>query len=72
MGRIEWIPIEGLPEEFKDGRAVLIWVPNLLDWPDSASPVSVYWDEGMGWCSNALPGFTPRGDPTHFAEINEP
>jgi hypothetical protein len=72
MGNIDWIAIADLPEDLKDGRDVLLWVPDILDWPDRPGAVSVYWDTDMGWCSNSLGGFTPRGNPTHFAEINPP
>lgn len=66
MGRIEWLPIEDLPEEMKDGRDVLAWGRD--------GAVVVYWVESSGlgavshWVSES--GFIER--PTHFAEINAP
>jgi hypothetical protein len=58
MDNIDWIDISELPEAFKDGRAVLIWVGQPL----------VAWLEGDTWYDRD--GTLPS--PTHFAEVQPP
>ncbi|WP_343518074.1 hypothetical protein [Sphingomonas sp.] len=69
MGRIEWLEIEHLPEEMKDGRRLLGWhgVETLIRWADKFA--DVYGDTSAGWYDMVL---DRRVQPTHFAEINAP
>ena len=77
LGRIDWIPIEEMPDEFKDGRDVLLGSRAWQLWGSGA------FNNGR-WtvsCGGEVPweGDGDRGglkdlpfDPTHFAEINAP
>ena len=70
MGRIEWLPIDEMPDEIKFGQEVLLWIEGT----DKADPfaITAFWDVGgHGWTDNG------RGDlfhinPTHWAELNPP
>lgn len=57
MGNIDWLPIAELPEAFKDGRFVLIWIQH------GGAKVA-------RWVNGAWTGASCT--PTHFAEINAP
>ena len=77
MGNIDWLPIEDMPEEMKDGRWLLLWLPGEY-WATGSNYAVGFWgedDEGGDWLaadtdSKSMTAFGDR--PTHFAEINPP
>lgn len=74
MGIIEWLPIADLPDEFKDGRQVLLWCGESgadvgtwssdSHWSDEDIQAGGYW-EALYECAK-ITGVT------HFAEITPP
>jgi hypothetical protein len=62
-----WQPIETAP---RDGEDVLLYIPEMLGWPESWAIVTGQWDEPR-WSSNALGGFN-MGNPTHWAPLPSP
>lgn len=67
MGNIDWIPIADIPDDWKDGRDVLLWAP-------SGAEVGNWTDENF----EGRPGWNDRGEclpienVTHCAEITPP
>lgn len=68
MGRIDWLPIEELTDELKDGRELLIWI--LDDFHIGSANVDP--DDGSirWWIDIEAEPITDQ--PTHFAELNPP
>ena len=68
MGRIDWLPIEELTDELKDGRNLLIWI--LDDFYIGSANVDP--DDGSirWWLDGEAEPITDQ--PTHFAELNRP
>jgi hypothetical protein len=64
-----WQPIESAP---KDGTAVLIFVPDMGNWPDRPTIVTAFWNGGLGWCDNAMVGCQTYGRPTHWMPLPAP
>lgn len=69
MGHVEWIPIAEMPEEFKDGREVLLWrgFSAVEKWTSFARR---YQDDAWGWSGGQEADDCAPA--THFAEINPP
>lgn len=67
MGRIDWIPIEEIPEVLKDGRDVLLWEAD----EGETGRAAVGKFTGDSWYC-ACYDFQSIWKPTHFAEINAP
>lgn len=67
---IEWLPVEDLPEAFKDGRGVLFWIDGTCHayrWlAEEQNP------RGPTWFGAMNEPIELDGEPTHFAEINPP
>lgn len=64
MGNIDWLPISELPEEFKDGRDVLLWRGA------AKRSVVAHWRGDIGAWTSIHGGWTVLA--THFAEISPP
>lgn len=69
MGRIDWIPLDDLPERLRDGRDLLFW--------SNDEAVIAFWDtfldeqdeEYQDWATQEGGHLVGA---THFAEINPP
>lgn len=69
MGRIDWIPLDDLPERLRDGRDLLFW--------SNDEVVVAFWDtfldeqdeEYLDWATREGGHLVGA---THFAEINPP
>ncbi|AYO76419.1 hypothetical protein [Sphingobium yanoikuyae] len=69
MGRIDWIPIEDIPDRLKDGRDVLFW--------SNDEAVIAIWDRFLDGEDDYYEDWATREGgnligATHFAEINVP
>lgn len=77
MGRIDWIEIEHLPEEWKDGRRLLLaggsFYCDALK-REVTDPITAQWSNGWWLIVGTQGGYDCvfYESPTHFAEINAP
>jgi hypothetical protein len=69
MGRIDWIPVEDMPDRLKDGRDLLFWTNDEIEiaiWDRFITGEDEY---HYGWATREGNHFVGA---THFAEINAP
>lgn len=69
MGRIDWIPLDDLPERLRDGRDLLFW--------SNDEVVIAFWDTFLDEQDEEYQDWATREGghlvgATHFAEINPP
>jgi hypothetical protein len=68
MVAMTWQPIETAP---KDGADILIFIPDMQNYPDNPRIVSAFWGI-CGWTDNAAVGCQTWGNPTHWMPLPEP
>jgi len=62
MGRIDWLPVDDVPSELRDGRYVLLW--------SERGPQIGFWStyiDGDGWATHE-----GRPEPSLVAELHDP
>lgn len=64
--RIPWVPVASIPDDWKDGRILLLW-----DEAAKHGPAILGWFTGpqIGWL---IDGSSARAKPTYCAEITPP
>jgi hypothetical protein len=50
MSANEWQPIETAPKD----RVVLLYVPDMGNWPDEPAIVTAIWSDGQKWVDNGM------------------
>jgi hypothetical protein len=63
-----WQPIDTAPKD----RVVLLYVPDMGNWPDDPAIVTAIWGDGQGWVDNGMAHCATYGHPTHWMPLPEP
>lgn len=66
----EWRPIATVPKDGED--TLLLYIPNIGNWPDSPAIITAVWDEGQGWVDNGMARCSTWGNPTHWMPLPRP